>query len=39
LEKQRFLKRAMDPRAIEIMKGIKKIMDPNNILNPGKIWE
>jgi len=39
LEKQRFLKRAMDPVAIEIMKKIKGILDPNNILNPGKIWE
>jgi glycolate oxidase len=39
LEKQRFLKEAMDPRAIEIMKGIKKILDPHSILNPGKIWE
>jgi len=39
LEKQRFLKRAMDPVAIDIMKRIKGILDPNNILNPGKIWE
>ncbi len=39
LEKQRFLKRAMDPKALDIMKQIKKILDPNNILNPGKIWE
>ncbi len=39
LEKQKYLKMAMDPVAIEIMKKIKKIMDPNNILNPGKIWE
>jgi len=39
LDKQRFLKRAMDPVAIEIMKKIKGILDPNNILNPGKIWE
>jgi glycolate oxidase len=39
LEKQRFLKKAMDPMAIEIMKKIKGILDPNNILNPGKIWE
>jgi glycolate oxidase len=39
LEKQRFLKKAMDPLAIEIMRGIKKIVDPNDILNPGKIWE
>ena len=39
LEKQRFLKRAMDPVAIDLMKKIKKMFDPNNILNPGKIWE
>ncbi|MCJ7606139.1 MAG: FAD-binding protein [Dehalococcoidales bacterium] len=39
LEKQRFLKQAMDPLAIDIMKQIKKILDPNHILNPGKIWE
>ncbi len=39
LEKQRFLKKAMDPAAIEIMKQIKGLLDPNNILNPGKIWE
>jgi len=39
LEKRRFLKEAMDPVAIELMKEIKQILDPNNILNPGKIWE
>ena len=39
LEKQHFLKEAMDPVAIDIMKKIKGILDPNNILNPGKIWE
>jgi len=39
LEKQRFLKKAMDPAAIEIMKEIKDVIDPNHILNPGKIWE
>jgi glycolate oxidase len=39
LEKQRFLKKAMDPAAIEIMKQIKDILDPSHILNPGKIWE
>jgi glycolate oxidase len=39
LEKQRFLKLAMDPLAIELMKQIKDILDPKHILNPGKIWE
>ena len=39
LEKQRFLKKAMDPTAIDIMKQIKDLLDPNHILNPGKIWE
>ena len=39
LEKQRFLKKAMDPAAIEVMKKIKDVLDPNHILNPGKIWE
>jgi glycolate oxidase len=39
LEKARFLKKAMDPAAIEMMKNIKDMLDPNHILNPGKIWE
>ncbi len=39
LEKKKFLGKAMDPKAIEILKGIKRVLDPNNILNPGKIWE
>lgn len=39
LEKQRFLKKAMDPAAIEIMKKMKSLLDPKGILNPGKIWE
>ncbi len=38
LDKQRFLKKAMDPAAIRLMKDIKKLLDPNNIVNPGKIW-
>ncbi len=39
LEKQRFLKKAMDPAAIEIMRKIKDLLDPKHTLNPGKIWE
>jgi glycolate oxidase len=39
LEKKRFMKLAMQPEAIDILRGIKKVFDPDNILNPGKIWE
>ncbi len=39
LEKQRYLKRGIEPAVIDIMKNIKAIFDPNNIMNPGKIWE
>ena len=39
LEKKRFLKMAMQPEAIELLKQIKKVFDPAGILNPGKIWE
>jgi glycolate oxidase len=39
LEKKRLLAKALDPRAIEIMKTIKGALDPNNIMNPDKIWE
>ncbi len=39
LEKKPFLKRAMDPEAIELLKRIKQVFDPKGILNPDKIWE
>lgn len=39
LEKKRFMRRVQDPIFIEIIKQIKKVFDPNGILNPGKIWE
>lgn len=39
LEKKRFLKQAMPPEAITLLRGIKKVFDPKGILNPGKIWE
>ncbi len=39
LEKKRLLAKALDPRAIDIMKRIKGMLDPNNIMNPDKIWE
>jgi glycolate oxidase len=39
LAKRQFLKKAMSPEAIDILRGIKKVFDPKGILNPGKIWE
>jgi glycolate oxidase len=39
LEKQKFLKRQLEPVVIDMMKKIKALLDPNNIMNPGKIWE
>jgi glycolate oxidase len=38
ISKAPFLKLERGPEALEIMKGIKKTLDPNNILNPGKIF-
>lgn len=39
LEKQKFLTRSLDPVALKIMKEIKAVLDPQDILNPGKYWE
>lgn len=39
LEKQKFMKKVTEPAVINMMKGIKALIDPNNIMNPGKIWE
>jgi len=39
LEKKKFLKQAMSPEAISLLKEIKQVFDPKGILNPGKIWE
>jgi glycolate oxidase len=38
LEKQKFFRRVIDPNIINLMKGVKQLVDPNNIMNPGKIW-
>jgi glycolate oxidase len=33
-----YLSMELSPEVIETMKSIKKVFDPNNILNPGKIF-
>ncbi len=38
LEKKSYLRSVVDDNAIEYMKMIKKVFDPKNILNPGKIF-
>lgn len=39
LEKQKFFNKVTNPVVVNMMKGIKGLFDPNNIMNPGKIWE
>jgi glycolate oxidase len=39
LEKRQFMSKAVSPRVLNIMKDIKALLDPNGIMNPGKIWE
>ncbi len=36
--KSQYLRLAVDQPTLEIMKGIKKVFDPNGILNPGKMF-
>ena len=36
-DKQAYLKNSLGPEALYLMKGIKKVFDPQNILNPGKV--
>ena len=38
LEKKPYITKALDQNSLDIMRGIKKIFDPKNILNPGKIF-
>jgi glycolate oxidase len=39
LEKQKFFNKVTDPVVVNMMKGVKALFDPNNIMNPGKIWD
>jgi len=38
-KRKKFLPIVMSEPAIEQMRGIKRVLDPNNILNPGKIFD
>ncbi|HBE03625.1 MAG TPA: FAD-binding oxidoreductase [Spirochaetia bacterium] len=38
-KRKKYLKYSLDDTAIDLMKRIKKSFDPNNILNPGKIFD
>lgn len=38
IEKLKYLENAIDKDAVEYMKMIKRVFDPKNILNPGKIF-
>ena len=37
LDKKEYLYEVLGKEQIEIMRGIKKVFDPNGILNPGKV--
>lgn len=36
--KRQYLEREVGPKQVELMKGIKRVFDPNGILNPDKVW-
>lgn len=38
LAKKEYLEEFVGPNAVSIMRGIKQLLDPNGILNPGKIF-
>ena len=37
--KKGYMKQQLGDVQIELMNGIKKVFDPNNILNPGKVCQ
>lgn len=37
LEKQEFFRRTTDPAALKLMRNIKRVLDPSDIFNPGKM--
>ncbi|MCJ7608432.1 FAD-binding protein [Candidatus Bathyarchaeota archaeon] len=39
IDKKEYLAMGIDRKELEIMKGIKRVFDQNNIMNPGKIFD
>jgi glycolate oxidase len=39
LSKKKFLEKVAGPAGVEVMRKIKQVLDPNNILNAGKIFD
>ena len=39
LDKKAYLHMGIDDALLNIMKNIKRAFDPNNILNPGKVFD
>jgi glycolate oxidase len=39
IKRKRYLAELIDPVELELMRGIKQAWDPNNIMNPGKIFD
>jgi len=39
LSKKRFLEKVAGPTGVELMQKIKQVLDPNNVLNAGKIFD
>ncbi len=37
--KKGYMKEVLGEKSVELMRGIKQVFDPNNILNPGKVVE
>ena len=37
LSKKKSMKRRKDPTALRVMRSIKESLDPENIMNPGKV--
>jgi glycolate oxidase len=38
MERSEYMELVMSPAQLQVMRGIKNALDPNHILNPGKIF-